>query len=177
MKKIQNTCGVTLIETLMGALIFSVILGACLMVLLSGSDAFQTNDAKAEIHQDLRMAMFWIRNDLQESTQDAVLNGSVPSDGSDNTSVTFTEPSGVSAGAIQWSANTVQYVLAGTESNELHRIQGSDDRLIAEGISLIQFTRESTAPAIVEVVLRGQVTTTKGRVMEEDIQFEVKIRN
>lgn len=164
--------GFTLVEALVTVVIFSIISGACLMIFLSGSDTWQTNDVQVELQQELRKAMEWIKGDLLEAGSTTVVN--VPVNGTWYTTITFRKSAGVSGGNISWS-NTLQYLVGGSGVQLLRRPSGGSDRIIAQDIQSVQFRRTTTN--LVEVSLQAQKNTVKGRPLSDQLNFTVKLRN
>lgn len=174
-EKIRSRKGMTLPESMVSILILSVIFSACLMILLSGSNIWQVNNAKTEIKNDMRRAMESIKEDFRQAGPGSVID--VPPDGSWRTSATFRISNGVSGGTINWSSNTVQYSLSGSDGKQLHRVMGLSDRLVANNIQTIQFRRQSSAPDIMEVNVLAQKDSLKGHSLQLALNFEVQMRN
>ena len=171
-KNSKNQKGMSLVEALIAVLIFSLIFGACLMVLLSGVDSFETSDMRAQLQQNLRKAMEKIKEDLRQSGASTITN--VPADGTLYTTITFKTATGVSSSQITWDSNTITYTLA---SANLLRTYGGQIRVVATQISSVQFRRQSSTSDIVEVSLQAQDTTNKGRTFTDSLNFDVQLRN
>ena len=124
--------------------------------------------------QETRKAMEWMKLDLLQGGYSTITN--VPADGTAYSTITFYTSNGINSGAISWSTNTVQFVLGGTNSDELQRISSST-KVIAEHITTLHFTRQSSTPAVVEIALTAQKNTLKGRSVTVSSSFKVKMRN
>lgn len=175
----RNQSGVTLVEALVTVIIFTVILGACYMLLISGTDAWEANDTKMQLQQDLRKALGWISEDLRQSGTGVISD--VPADGTPYSSITFNKVSGVSGGAIVWDTSAVAYSLSGTD---LERQVGSQTpTVIAQNVSSLAFQRSSSTPKIVEVSIAAQEQTTRGKSMtgkayiQASEDFKIYLRN
>lgn len=172
----------TLVEALVTVIVFSVILGACYAVLMSGSDSWEANSVRVELQQELRKGMDWILNDLRQAGSASVSD--VPANGTWYTSITFRKSNGVSSGVISWAADTTKYLLGGSDSTQLQRQVGSQTpAVIAQNISTLQFRRLASAPNVVEVNLQAQKKTLRGKNMTgktaitANLSFKVHLRN
>ena len=172
-KKCSRTYGFTLVEILITAMFFSAIFGLCLFILFSSKDSWDANRIKTELQQELRKASSWIKQDLQQSGSTAIAdveNDNVWYDG-----ITFNTASGVSSGNIVWSTDSINYNLD-TNDNQIHRVLGADDKIVANNIESLQFRRTSGAPDIVEVQLQARISTLRGPI-DKSASFEILLRN
>ncbi len=177
-RKRERCCGgYSLVEVLVTLLIFSVLAGAINTVLLVGESSWQTNSVRVELIQELRKAKGSIENELRQTASSAITAGPTAADGSTATSITFYLPNGVSGNAITWSANTTQYILGGSDSNQLQRIENSITRVIAQNIQTLGFSRAAATSNIINVTLTAQKDTVKGRTLSVDFTFAVQMRN
>ena len=168
----QENSGYTLVEALITVLLFSIILGACVMVLLTGTDSWQVNNTLVEVQQDLRKAEDWMKEDLVEAGTTTI--SGVPADGNPYYTITFKVASSISGGNIVWSTDTIQFQLS---SNDLQRIQGTQTKTLAYNIQSLQFRRQASTSNIVEVSLQAQKNTPRGALITATKNFQVKIRN
>ena len=167
--------GFTLIETLVTTSILSLLFGACLMILLSGSDSWQVNNARVQMHQELRKAADWMKEDLIEGGISTITN--VPADGNSYTTITFKTSNGISGGNIVWSTDTIQFLLGGTNNNELQRKSGSTTKVLAQNIKSLQFKRQASTPSVVEISLQAEKNTFRGIVVTVNMNSKVQMRN
>ena len=174
----------TLVEALVTVIVFSVILGACYAVLMSGSDSWEANSVRVELRQELRKGMDWILNDLRQAGSASLSDALSPVYGAWYTSITFRKSNGVSNGVISWAADTTKYLLGGSDSTQLQRQVGSQTpAVIAQNISTLQFRRLASAPNVVEVNLQAQKKTLRGKNMTgktaiaANLSFKVYLRN
>ena len=145
------------------------------MILVSGSDSWQVNRVKIEVQQEVRKAIEAIKADLVQGGSSTIVG--VPADGNWYTTITFKVPSGVSGGTIVWPSDTTQFLLSGTDSNELRRTVGATTKTLAHFIETLQFRRLASAPNIVEVNLKGEKATMRGKLISLNTSFKVKLRN
>ena len=175
-KKFRSSkSGITLIEAIVTIAIFSMIFGACLQVLLAGTDSWQTSDVKVRLQQDLRKGMEKIKDDISQSGASVITN--VPADGTTFHTITFKKATGISSGSITWDANTVNYVKGGTGSTQLLRTYNGSSRVVANNISSVDFRRVSASSNIVQVTLNGQLNSVRGHTLTDSLSFNVQLRN
>ena len=168
----KNKRGFTLVEALLSALLFSILYGACVMVLIAGSNSWQVNNTKIEVQEEVRKAVNWMQGELVQAGVSTITN--VPSDGTWYTTITFKTTTGVSSGSITWSSNTITYSLS---SNQLIRASGGVNKTIAQNIQTLQFRRQSTTPSLLEITMQGQKTTPKGTVLTASETLGIYLRN
>ena len=183
--------GFSLVEVLVTVLIFSGLAAAVNAVLLVGDASWQTNNVQMELQQELRKAMDWMKDDLRQTGSAAITNVPVnpapdavtypdPADDpaySWYSTITFRMVSGVSGGKITWDSGTVQFVLGGTDSSQLQRVEGSTTKVIAQNIQSLQFRRLAAASNMVEVALQAQKDTFKGATINSSLEFKIQLRN
>lgn len=174
-KQRESNKGSSLLEVLVTLLIFSIIIAAVNATLLIGDSSWNTNSIRIELQQELRKAMDWMKDDLRQSGPTAISN--VPANGSWYTTITFQTAAGVSGGSITWNSDTTQFVLGGTDSDQLRRIEGSTTTVIAQSMQSVQFRRLAGVPDIVEVALQAQRDTFKGATIASNLNFKVQLRN
>ena len=161
-----------MIEVLVTVVLFSLLFGACLTVLLSGSDSWQSNDVKLQLQQELRKGMDWMKNDLLQGGVSTITD--VPADGNWYTTITFKTSNGVSGGNISWPSDTTQYLLSG---NQLQRKVGSTTQSIAQSIRSLQVRRQASNSSLVEVLMSAQKNSLRGTIITDSLDFQVQFRN
>ena len=183
----------TLVEVLVTVMIFTILMAAIQTVLLVGQSSWQTNSVRAELGQELRKAIEWMKDDLRQTGDAAISDGPEDADDSDNTSITFRMAIGITDGSIQWDEDdedppneiSTQFILGGADSNQLLKnvvVDDGDDStntttVLAQNIRTLVFRRMSTAPDIMEVELGAQKVTADRRTINLGINFEVQMRN
>jgi Tfp pilus assembly protein PilW len=176
LKRISSLRGLTLVEALVTVLIFSIILGATYTVLISGSDSWEVNNVRVELQQELRKAMDWMSQELREAGSASITN--VLANGTWYTTITFRTATGVTGGTIDWSTDTIQYVLGGADANQLQRIKAGDPtKIVALNIQSLQFRRQASSSDIVEVALQARKSTPKGNQLNVNSDFKIQLRN
>ena len=180
--KLKSCRGFSLIEVLVTITILAFLAGATNTVLLVGNASWQNSSVEVELQQDLRQAMFWMKNDIQQ-TGSASLDASVPINASGDsswatyTTIAFQKVTGATNGVVDWNSNTTQFALS---TNDLNRIEGSTTTLVAENIQSIQARRLYTSSDVVEIALQAQKKTlagAQGRAITLTLDFKVQLRN
>jgi len=171
----SNRDGFSLVEVIITVLIFTVVIAAINTVLLVGDSSWQTNNVQVELQQELRKSMDWMKDDFRQTGSASIAD--VPADDTWYTTITFQKVDGISSGQISWSSDTTQFILGGTDNNQLQKIEGGTTSILAQNISEVQFRRQSSSPKVVEVALTAQKNTNKGDTMTATLDFKVKLRN
>ena len=169
---INNCRGYTLSEVLVSVFIFVLLATASYTIMASSSSSWQVNRVWLQLQQDLRKTQNWMTSELRQSGSvtitDALANGNVYN------AITFRTSTGVSGGAVTWSANTIQYSLSGTQ---LQRVSGGTTRVIAQNISLLQIRRQVATPNLVEVTVQAQRSVPSAPTITANLSFKVQLRN
>ncbi len=171
-KSMKNNRGFTLVEAMVTILLFTVLFGATLMILLTGTDAWEINDAQVELQQELRKAMEWMKEDLRQAGKGSIIN--VPVDGNWYPSATFNVASGAVGGKIVWSSDTIQYATVG---EQLQRTEGTQNRVVAQRIQSCQFRRQVGNSDVIKILLLVSKDTFTGQTLTDGLSFEVQLRN
>lgn len=174
--------GMTMAEILISVAIFSVVLAACYVLLMAGSDSWETNEVKIELQQDLRKAVDWITQDLRQAGSVSITN--VPANGTWYTLITFRKASSVSGGSVVWDTDTTKYLLGGSDSTQLQRQTGSQTpKVIGQNFQSLRFRRQSSSANIIDVALQARKKTPRGQnltgkaFVQDDLNFKVYLRN
>jgi len=167
--------GFSLMEVLVTAFIFSVVIGSLYATLNVGDRSWSTNSVLVQLQQELRKAMGRIKNDLRGAGASSISN--VPADGNWYSSITFQVANGVSLGSVSWDSDAIAYAVAGSSSDQLQRTVGSSSMYIAQNITSCQFRRQSTSVNIVEVLMTAQKDDIKGNPLSSTLSFTVRLRN
>lgn len=167
----------TIVEMLVTALVYALMITAGYLLLTSGTVSWQVNSAKVELEQELRKTMEWMSLDLRQAGSSSIDDVSV--DNAWSTQITFRIASGVSGGSVVWSAGKYRYYLGGTNNRQLKRLEVNSGTIkeIAQDIKTLQVRRPVSTPDMVEVALVGEKTTGQGRVVNLNLNFKVKLRN
>ena len=173
--RLKRLSGISLVETLITVVIFSILVGGVYLTLTVGIGSWQANNVRVELQQELRKSMDWMIADLRQSGSSTITN--VPADGNWYSTITFKTSSGVSGGNIVWSANTIQYIVGGNNSNQLQRINGAQTKIIAQSIQSLQIRRQASTSNIVEISMQAQKNTSTGHQITNSLNFEAELRN
>ena len=165
----------TLVETLMTVLFFTVISGAAVTMMMSTQDSWKINSVKVELQQEMRKAMDWMNLDFSQAGASTITN--VPADGTWYTTITFQTVSGVSGANPTWNSDTIRFLLAGTNSNQLQRISGATTKIIAQNILTLQFRRLAATPNLLEISLQGRKATIRGATLTLSSSAKIKLGN
>ncbi len=199
---LQGQSGFSFPEILVAITIFTFLAAAINTVLSVGNSSWQSNSVEVELQQDLRQAMQWMKNDIQQ-TGSASLDASVPINVAPD-SVTYPNPdddpaynwnyyytiafqkvTGATNGVVAWSSDTTQFFRESDSSdpdyNTVERTVGAGaPQKIAENISQIQVRRLYDSSDVFEVALQAQKKTlsgAQGRTLTLTLDFKVQLRN
>lgn len=161
-------------EVLVTVIIYSLIVAACYLAFAAGNQSWQVNRVQVELQQELRKAMDWMVSDLRQSGSSAIVD--VPSDGVWYNTITFKIAAGINNSNISWSGD-IQYLLGGTNANQLLRQAGGQVKILAQAITSLQFRRQMATAGTVEVFLTAEKTTPQGQLLSQDRNFQVSLRN
>lgn len=174
--------GLSLVEVLVTVVLLSFIMGVCYALLISGSDSWETNNARVELQQELRKGTDWITRDLRQAGSASITD--VPANGTTYTSITFYKGAGASGGNLVWDSNTTKYLLGGSGSTQLQRQIGAQTpAVVAQDIQVLQFSRSSSNPNVVNVTLQAQKATPRGKNLsgktsiQASMSFKIYLRN
>jgi len=171
-QRLLSQQGFTLPEVLVTVFLFSIIFGACLMILFSGQEIWSVNDVQIELQSDLRVVMARMKDDLMQSGSNVITG--VDATGTPQGSIIFKKSLGVTAGNTIWSAD-LSYSLNGDD--ELIRDDGTTQISLARNITGLSFIRAAAAPDIVFIFIQASKNSVKSRVINESTSFSVQLRN
>ena len=173
--KLVDRKGFSLAEAMITVFIFSLMIGGLYSILYVGQESWEANKVKIELQQSLRRGMEWMKYDLYQAGQSSISN--VPADGNLYTTITFKIPTGVTGGVITWDTNSIQFVLGGTNNEDLQRIYGGVTKVLASSMSSLQFRRQAASPDILEVKMAAQKQTVQDKTINYQLDFQVELRN
>jgi Tfp pilus assembly protein PilV len=151
--------GLTLIEIIIAVLLSSIILGAVFSVLSVARTLWKTGCSQLNVQQEGRKGIFLMMKELRQA-ESAAISG-VPPDGTNYNSITFHIPDSISETGIIWSGN-IQYSLGGLNNTQLLRSQSGTQRVLANNISAVNFSRDAAAPDIVTISVTARKYTFPG---------------
>ena len=173
-RNLKQPKGSILIEAVVAMSVFLLLLGLIFAILATGKNAWYIEDASIELQQELRKGIEVMMEDLRQTASAQIVG--VPPNGTWYDTITFCKPVNVAGGFIVWSPQT-QFILGGLNGRQLLKRIGSDDQVIANNINSLQIRRQWLSRNIIEVSLSSDKTTVKGTQINNNINFQVKIRN
>lgn len=169
--------GLTLLETLISLLIFSVVMIALGLSVVVGKNSLFTSDVPTELRQNVLFALTSVSRELRETTGSKTNLGS----GTSNNSITFQVPNDNNAdgqvvdniGNIEWGAN-ITY--ARNAAGKLTRTQGGVTSIITPNISYLQFSRPAGNDKLIQVDITVAKINNTGNWQDAE-QAILKMRN
>lgn len=174
---IKKGRGFTLIEVLVAVFLFSIISAAIFSVLSTGRKSFDSEESQIGVQQAARNGLDSMIKELRQAGVSTITG--VPADGANYTSITFQIPVSIAAAGITWSSN-VQYMIGGLNGRQLLRIQSGNQKVLANNISALAFTRSAANPNVVNLSITAQKNTFPGFTARQSIitiTSSVKFRN
>lgn len=156
-------------------LIFAFLAGGVYAIFGAGENFWLINKTRVELHQELRKALDYMINDLRQAGSSSIID--VPADGTWRSSIRFKTPAGVSGGTLTWNLTEIQFLIGGTNADELRRVEGADVRVLAQNMQALQFRRLAATPNIIEISMQAQKETDKGFPVGYDLDFSIQLRN
>ncbi|MFC1624253.1 type II secretion system protein J [Candidatus Omnitrophota bacterium] len=170
--------GLTLIETIIVVALFTIIFAAIFKTLRIARVSWNSSGSQLKVQQETRRGLGTMIRELRQAQLSTIAG--VPADGADYNSVTFKIPVSISETGAVWSGN-IQYSLGGLDNEQLLRTQvGEDQRVLANNISTLTFSRNALTPEILNISITAQKDTFPGEdTIQSDITLasEVEIRN
>ena len=174
MKKTVRDRGFSFVEILISLVIFSTVIVFVYSILASGRSSWYTADTAIYIQQQARQALDFMTKELRQSNA-AIINPSVPVDGTNYTEITFQTCQGWNSTSeqIDWSDDITYNLTAG---NQIYR--SSTDSLspvLANDIDVLGFRRQTDN--VVEIFIEGSKTSALNRTVEFSLNSQVRLRN
>ena len=167
--------GFTLTETLVATAIAAVMGGVLVAAFKSGQQTWYSGEAKMAASYELRRGVEAVSRELaaSRSNQVSILNN--------GGSVTFRVPADLdgdgtildAAGALEWSANTITYSLAG---DQVVRTEGANTRVLANGVQSLQFQTVGGNLDLLEIAMTVQ-RDNSGFQSQASLTTRVRLRN
>lgn len=175
--------GFTLVEVLVS---MAIVVGICLLlvaVLRMSRQSWQSAESYLAVSSELRRGLDAMSREVT-ATESGQL--SIAADGNWYAALTFKIPQDLNedgtvldaAGILEWS-NLIAYSLSGTNGTQVVRSQpGLPDRVLANGVTALQFRRVATTPKVVEILLTVQRGTDTGDFPNQaSLSTKVRLRN
>ncbi len=179
--------GFTLIEIMVAACIFLVLISMAFLTLNTGMNAWFGGSASVEVRNEIVKALNTMGNELK-ATAPAQTN--LPSGGS-ATSITFHLPQDIDGDGtiinwngvaplyeptIEWSPTTVTYELNASQQ-VIRRTSQGESRILANNIVGLQFSSPTTQSHIIQINISAQKRDRKGRLVNDAATLMIKMRN
>ena len=169
--------GMTLAEVLVSMLIFSSIVAAIGLTVVTGKNSLFTSDTPTQLRQNVLFSIMSLSRELRETTPSRTNLAAGASSGSIALQVPFdNNADGIvvdTLGNIEWSTN-ITYALNG--SGQLTRTQGGATSIISPNIAALQFSRPLGEDRIIQIDITAQKTTGAGSWQDSE-QARLKMRN
>jgi prepilin-type N-terminal cleavage/methylation domain-containing protein len=172
--RITGRAGFSMAELLVVVVISAFLMAGIYTVLVTGKNSWEINRDRLEIQQELRKGLDWMRKDLRQAGVSTV-TGTL-ANGTASSTITFQTPSGVVSGAATWNA-AVQYHLGGTGNTRLLRTTGGVDRIIAQDMYQLQFTRTAANPSVVQISATARKNTPQHGLITITVATQERMRN
>lgn len=157
--------------------------GVLVAVFRMNQQCWEVAQAHLSVSMELRRAMDEMSRELV-STQVAQVD--IPADGNWYPSITFSVPEDVdgdgtvldSSGVLEWS-DSITFSLGGETGEQALREQdGELDRIMANGVTELEFRREAATPNVVEVQMTVEKAVhTKDFPHTATLSTRVRLRN
>lgn len=173
----RNSIGMTLIEIIITISIFSVILIAIFSALATARTSWKSGESQISAQQEARKGLNKMIRELRQARVSTITG--VPADGNNYSSITFQMPTAISISGTTWSSN-IQYLIGGLNSSQLLRAKDGTQTVLANNISTVSFSRNTSTPDMIRISVTVQKNTFPGlSIIQSDISLssEVKLRN
>jgi Tfp pilus assembly protein PilW len=178
---LKNKTSMSLIELIICAAIFSLIMAACIALLLAGWNSWNSSSAQAQLTESLSQSVSRMTNEIRQSSATGItgvpVDNNCPSDidSSVNTEMTFSIARNLN-GSIIWSPS-INYAqsLGANGQPQLMRSQNGQVRILATGITSLKFCR--SIPNIMYIQLTASVPTGLGQPRSSTLNFKVLVHN
>lgn len=152
------------------------------MAFKAGQQSSQTAQAHMDVSYELRRGVDAMSQELASSRDDQL---DVPADGNWYNSLTFRLPVDLNgdgtvldtAGALEWSANPITYSLGGISGDQIVRTNGTQLRVLTNGVQALQFRRMSATPDQVEILVTVQRGFLNGFQNQGTLTTRIRLRN
>lgn len=176
--KLSGQKGFTLVEVMISAAIFSVLIMGLYVALEATSDQSDVSQAKMTLQESGTRALYKMEQELRLSASDRVV---VAADGN---SVTFDVPDPDNPFDSNYNTNwtdshSVTYSLSGTQLMRADSDAGTSS-VLANDVTDIEFAGNDTEPTVVTITIDLQKTLSNGRVIPDDplvVMTQAEVRN
>jgi len=176
-KYIIKDKGLTLFEIIIVVFLFSITLGAIFTALATARTSWKAGSSQLTVQQEARRGLNTMLKELRQGRLSTITG--VPTDGTNYSTITFQIPSSISAGGTTWSSN-IQYSLGGLQNAQLLRTQDGNQRVLANNISALNFSRNASATDVINVNVSTEKNTFPGLGTTQSnitLNSQIKARN
>ena len=176
----------TLLEALVAAAVFSILVGITFTVLNTGIGSWFMGDVEAELRREIIKALTVMERELKytaaaqtnlaSGATAASLSFHLPNKDANGVVINWDE----SAPSINWSADVIIYEL-NANGEIVRRTSSGQSSVLARSVIALQFSRTPPPDPFPENILRIDITVQKtdkkGRLLSDVVQLLVKMRN
>lgn len=159
MKIKYNKIGFTLVEIMLVSVLLAIMLGSIYTVLNTGRLSMSAGETQLTIQQESRRGLNAMIKELRQTSPSNITD--VPADGLEYNSITFQIPSNISVNGTAWSSS-IQYSLGGLNGAQLISTQSGSQRVLANYITSVIFTRDAMAADLLSVQVTARKNTFSG---------------
>lgn len=173
----KNNKGMTLLEIIIAACLFSIISAAIFSVLATGRNSLTAGESQVGAQQACRNGLDSMIKELRQAGVSTIQG--VPGDGVNYNSITFQIPASIAASGVTWTGN-INYSLGGLNGAQLLRTQSGSQKVLANNISALSFNRSAVNPNVVNISITAQKNTFPGFTAQQTtitLVSQVKLRN
>ena len=179
----MNNRGFTILELLVATAIMAGMSGVFLATLRMNQQSWETSQSYLTVSGELRRGINEMSQELASSRLDQI--GGVPADGVWYDEITFAVPEDLdgdgtvldASGDMEWS-NPITYSTVAEQA--LREQDGSDDRVMANGVQVLEFKREPGAllEEIIEIRMTVERAADTGDFSNQAVlSTRVRLRN
>lgn len=175
--KFKRLKGLTLIEAIIVTLLFSIVLASLFTILRAVNISWESGGSQLSVQQEARRAINAMAKELRQARTLTIAG--TPADGTNHSTIIFNIPETISESGVTWSSN-IQYALGGLNNAQLIRTQNGGQRVMANYISALSFSRDPSAIDVINISITAQKNTFSGfGTSQSDITLnsEIKVRN
>ena len=166
--------GLTLVEVLVTSVVLAILIVALFLVLNIGQRSWIQGDTNIQLQQEIARGLTVMAKELKETAPKKVriaastITFNVPQDLNGDGNVVDVD------GYIEWSPDII-YSLNG--SNQITRTFNGATSIIANNISVLQFSFVQDEDAVIQVNVTASKISNAGRLVQDTGQTIIKVRN
>lgn len=170
--KRKSEKGMTLVELLVAAFVFSLVMGLTALTLRGGQEQARYTETRMHLDESLRQALYQMNLDLREAAPSRTTLGN------GGASLTIQTPAAVSnSGNITWS-NALTFQVGGNGRQLVKTDAGTGQTtVLANDIQSVTFTAAGNPMATIQYVLTARRALWNGRNLSASSTGEARLRN